>query len=197
MPTPAGKKRRRGLPRFFHVLALTANPAARGEKIRSCTPRPSPDQGLDVISRAEPTVRNTGKTRTSPSNVTRLRTKSSCSNPTVTLKASTISNSLCIESITKAEAYLRAYGCVAMDPADVTKVMRQETAQWIKDSNHPVVAAVHKRLFGCCESNWMTFNSAHDVSLPSAKGAKLGFFMYSVAENAGVRLDSYAPDDFR
>jgi hypothetical protein len=45
----------------FHVLALTANPAARGEKIRSGTPRPSPDQGLDVISRAEPTVRNTGK----------------------------------------------------------------------------------------------------------------------------------------
>lgn len=43
----------------------------------------------------------------------------------------------------------------------------------------------------------MAFSSAHDVSLPSAKGAKLGFFMYPVAENAGVRLDSYAPDDFR
>ncbi len=97
----------------------------------------------------------------------------------------------------RAEAYLRGHGWVAMDPADVTKVMRQETAQWIKDSNHAVVAPVHKRLFGCCESNWMAFSSAHDVSLPSAKGAKLGFFMYPVAENAGVRLDSYAPDDFR
>lgn len=97
----------------------------------------------------------------------------------------------------RSEAYLRGHGWVAMDPADVTKVMRQETAQWIKNSNHPVVAPVRKGLFGCCESNWMAFSSAHDVSLPSAKGSKLGFFMYPVAENAGVRLDSYAPDDFR
>jgi transglutaminase-like putative cysteine protease len=97
----------------------------------------------------------------------------------------------------RAEAYLRGHGWVAMDPADVVKVMRQETPQWLKTSDHPVVAPVRKGLFGCCEGNWMAFNSAHDVSLPFAKGPKLGFFMYPVAETAGVRLDSYAPDAFR
>jgi hypothetical protein len=38
---------------------------------------------------------------------------------------------------------------------------------------------------------------AHDVVLPQSKGAKLGFFMYPTAENAGGRLDSYDPDPFK
>ena len=37
----------------------------------------------------------------------------------------------------RAEVYLAGYGWVAMDPADVAKVMRQETAQWIKDPKNP------------------------------------------------------------
>ena len=97
----------------------------------------------------------------------------------------------------RAEAWLRGRGWVAIDPADVTKVMRQETAQWLRTTNDPVVAPVHKGLFGCCEGNWMAFSSAHDVALPAAQGPRLGFFMYPVAESGGVRLDSYAPDDFR
>lgn len=40
-------------------------------------------------------------------------------------------------------------------------------------------------------------NTAHDVTLPHAKGAKVGFFMYPTAETAGGRLDSYAPDSFK
>ena len=32
----------------------------------------------------------------------------------------------------RAEVYLKGYGWVGMDPADVAKVMRQETAEWIK-----------------------------------------------------------------
>ena len=44
----------------------------------------------------------------------------------------------------RAEVYLKGFGWVAMDPADVTKVMRQETAEWIKDAGHPVVAPVRK-----------------------------------------------------
>lgn len=40
----------------------------------------------------------------------------------------------------RAEVYLAGFGWVAMDPADVAKVMRQETAQWIKDPKNPVVA---------------------------------------------------------
>ena len=97
----------------------------------------------------------------------------------------------------RAEVYLTGYGWVAMDPADVAKVMRLETAEWIKSTKHPVVAPVNKALFGGWEGNWMAFNTAHDVALPQSKGEKLGFFMYPTAENAEGRFDSYAPDDFK
>ncbi|MCJ7798777.1 MAG: transglutaminase domain-containing protein [Polaromonas sp.] len=97
----------------------------------------------------------------------------------------------------RAEVYLAGYGWVAMDPADVAKVMRQETPQWIKNTTDPLVAPVNKALFGGWEGNWMAYNTAHDVMLPNAKGDKLGFFMYPVGENAAGRFDSYAPDDFK
>lgn len=97
----------------------------------------------------------------------------------------------------RAEVYLKQYGWVAMDPADVTKVMRQETPDWIKSSNHALVAPVNKALFGSWEGNWMAYNTAHDVTLPHSTGPRLGFLMYPVAENAAGRLDSYAPDDFK
>jgi transglutaminase-like putative cysteine protease len=97
----------------------------------------------------------------------------------------------------RAEVHLAGRGWVAMDPADVTKVMRQETPDWIKSPQHALVAPVNKALFGGWEGNWMAFNTAHDLALPGAKGPKLGFFMYPVAENAGGRFDSYTPDDFK
>ncbi len=97
----------------------------------------------------------------------------------------------------RAEVYLQAHGWVAADPADVAKVMRLETPQWIKSTQHSVVAPVNRALFGGWEGNWMAYNHAHDVVLPGAKGGKLPFFMYPVAEHAGGRHDSYAPDDFR
>jgi transglutaminase-like putative cysteine protease len=97
----------------------------------------------------------------------------------------------------RSEVYLKGYGWVAMDPADVAKVMRLETAEWIKTTANPVVAPVNKALFGGWEGNWMAYNTAHDVALPKAGGEKLGFFMYPVAENAAGRFDSYAPDDFK
>lgn len=97
----------------------------------------------------------------------------------------------------RAEVYLQGYGWVAMDPADVAKVMRQETADWIKDPRNPVVAPVNRVLFGGWEGNWMAYNTAHDVVLPNAQGPRLGFLMYPHAETGGQRLDPYAPDDFR
>ena len=97
----------------------------------------------------------------------------------------------------RAEVYLTGFGWVAMDPADVAKVMRLETAEWIKSTSNPVVAPVNKALFGGWEGNWMAYNTAHDVALPKSQGEKLGFFMYPTAENAGGRFDSYAPDDFK
>ena len=97
----------------------------------------------------------------------------------------------------RAEVYLQAHGWVAMDPADVAKVMRLETAEWIKKTDHPVVAPVYKHLFGGWEGNWMAWNTSHDVSLPGAKGGPVNFLMYPVAETAEGRLDSYAPDAFK
>lgn len=97
----------------------------------------------------------------------------------------------------RAEVYLQAHGWVAMDPADVAKVMRLETPEWLKRTDHPVVQPVYSRLFGGWEGNWMGFNTAHDVALPGSKEDRLGFFMYPVAETAEGRLDSYAPDSFK
>jgi transglutaminase-like putative cysteine protease len=97
----------------------------------------------------------------------------------------------------RAEVFLKGYGWVGMDPADVAKVMRQETPEWIKSPKNALVAPVNKALFGGWEGNWMAYNVAHDVALPHSKGPKLGFFMYPAGENAGGRFDSYAPDDFK
>ncbi len=97
----------------------------------------------------------------------------------------------------RSEVYLKGYGWVAMDPADVAKVMRLETADWIKNTANPVVAPVNQALFGGWEGNWMAYNTAHDLALRHSKNGKLGFFMYPVGENAEGRFDSYAPDDFK
>ena len=97
----------------------------------------------------------------------------------------------------RAEVFLRAHGWVAMDPADVGKVMRLETPEWIKDVHDPLVAPVHRALFGGWEGNWLGFNSAHDVALPGSNGSRLGFLMYPQAENANGRYDTLDPDNFK
>ena len=97
----------------------------------------------------------------------------------------------------RAEVYLAGYGWVAMDPADVAKVMREETTTWIRNAADPLVAPVNRKLFGGWEGNWMAFNTAHDVSLPQARGPKVGFFMYPIAETDAARLDSLDPDHFK
>ena len=98
----------------------------------------------------------------------------------------------------RAEVFLREHGWVAMDPADVLKVMRQETADWIKDPAHPLVAPVAKGLFGGWEGNWVAWNTGHDITLPGAswKGT-LPFLMYPNGQNAGGRFDEVAADAFK
>ncbi len=98
----------------------------------------------------------------------------------------------------RAEVFLRGHGWVAMDPADVGKVMRLESKEWIKSTTDPLVAPVNRALFGGWEGNWLAFNQAHDVVLPgSTVGGKLGFLMYPQAENANGRYDALDPDHFR
>jgi thiol-disulfide isomerase/thioredoxin len=67
----------------------------------------------------------------------------------------------------RAEVFLKGYGWVAMDPADVTKVAREKTSEWLK-IDHPLVEAVRPKLFGGWEGNWVAFNTAHDGPLPNA-----------------------------
>jgi len=98
----------------------------------------------------------------------------------------------------RAEAYLKGHGWTAMDPADVLKVMRQETPDWIKDVNHPLAAPVNKALFGSWEGNWVGWNTGHDITLPGSAGkVTLPFLMYPNGENASGRFDELAPDNFR
>jgi transglutaminase-like putative cysteine protease len=98
----------------------------------------------------------------------------------------------------RAEVYLRQYGWVAMDPADVLKVMRQEKPEWIRDVRNPLIAPVNKALFGSWEGNWVGWNTAHDVRLPGSGGkSTLPFLMYPQGQNDGGRFDDLAPDSFR
>ena len=97
----------------------------------------------------------------------------------------------------RADVWLQAYGWVAVDPADVAKVMRQETPEWIKSAKHEVVAPVYDGLFGKWEGNWIAYNTGHDVALPGSKSAALAFLMYPQAEAKGERIDSYDPENFK
>jgi len=96
----------------------------------------------------------------------------------------------------RAEVHLRDQGWVAMDPADVAKVMRQETGEWIKDADHPIVAPVRKALFGGWEGNWIAYNMASDVALPGSSATPIPFFMYPQAESGAQRHDSLHADTF-
>lgn len=97
----------------------------------------------------------------------------------------------------RAEVYLQEYGWVAMDPADVTKVAREETTERLP-LEHPLVQAVRPALFGGWEGNWVAYNVAHDVALPHARlSDTLGFLMYPQAETAEGRRDSLDPETFK
>lgn len=98
----------------------------------------------------------------------------------------------------RAEVYLAAHGWVAMDPADVLKVMRQETGEWIKDPAHALAAPVYRGLFGSWEGNWVGWNTAYDIRLPGsvAKGT-LPFLMYPNGESETGRFDELSPDTFK
>lgn len=95
----------------------------------------------------------------------------------------------------RAEVWLEGPGWVAMDPADVLKVMRQERPDWIKDRADPLIAPVDAALFGSWEGNWVGFNTAADVALPGA-GRSVPFLMYPQGQDAAGRFDELAADSF-
>ncbi len=96
----------------------------------------------------------------------------------------------------RAEVYVRDYGWVPVDPADVRKVMLEEPPGNLPLTDEKVAAA-RTRLFGSWEMNWIAYNFANDVQLPGARFGRLPFFMYPQAETADGRLDCLDPDAFR
>ena len=96
----------------------------------------------------------------------------------------------------RAEVFLDGHGWVAMDPADVRKVILEEPLGNLAANEAKVVAA-RKALFGGWETNWLAYNCAHDVVLPGSKTGKVGFLMYPQGETNGAQLDPLDPDNFR
>jgi transglutaminase-like putative cysteine protease len=96
----------------------------------------------------------------------------------------------------RTEVYLREYGWVPVDPADVRKVVLEEPP-----GNRPLsdemVSKARKRLFGSWEMNWMAYNYAHDVVLPGSAKPPLVYFMYPQAETVDGRVDPFDPDSFK
>ncbi len=105
------------------------------------------------------------------------------------------------ETVTKAqhcraEVWLQRYGWVPVDPADVRKVVLEESPGGLP-MDHPRVLAAKARLFGAWEMNWVGWNYAQDVQLPGSNGPALHYFMYPQAETAEGRLDCLDPETFR
>ena len=96
----------------------------------------------------------------------------------------------------RAEVFLTGYGWVPADPADVRKAVLEEKAQPTTLAD-PIIPPVRTKLFGAWEGNWFAYNTAHDVVLPGAKGAKVAFLMYPQAETARGRVDPLDPDNFK
>jgi hypothetical protein len=85
-----------------------------------------------------------------------------------------------------------------MDPADVAKVMREETREWIRSADHPIVAPVRAELFGGWEGNWLAYNRAHDLRLPQAAiDQPLPSSCTRRPKPTAGRLDELDPDSFR
>ncbi len=96
----------------------------------------------------------------------------------------------------RVEVWLKDYGWVPVDPADVRKVMLEEPPGNLPIDSDPVKKA-RERLFGAWEMNWMAYNYGHDVVLPGSKGAPCNYFMYPQGETAEGRLDPFDADAFR
>ncbi len=92
----------------------------------------------------------------------------------------------------RAEYFSPRHGWVAVDPADVRKVVLEEKLPL----DDPRVVALRQRLFGFWEMNWVGFNYARDFSLPGQGGAITPYLMYPYAEFGDVRVDGRDPGDF-
>jgi transglutaminase-like putative cysteine protease len=96
----------------------------------------------------------------------------------------------------RAEFFAQGFGWVPVDPADVRKVILEEPPGKLALSD-PKVEAMHKKLFGAWEMNWLAYNNAHDLKLPHSSGSKISYLMYTNGEAGGKVLDQLDPDTFK
>ena len=96
----------------------------------------------------------------------------------------------------RVEVWLRDYGWVPVDPADVRKVVLEEPPGSLP-VDHEMVKKARTLLFGSWEMNWMAFNYGADIALPGSPGAPIGYFMYPQGETAEGRIDPFDADAFR
>lgn len=91
----------------------------------------------------------------------------------------------------RAEVYLDNRGWVAVDPADVRKVVLEEKLPL----DHPAVRAFREKAYGNWEMNWVGYNTARDLVLPESE-MKQGFLMYPAALTSRGELDCLNPKTF-
>jgi transglutaminase-like putative cysteine protease len=96
----------------------------------------------------------------------------------------------------RAEFYAKSRGWIAVDPADVRKVMLEEVAGGLP-ADDPKVVSARAMLFGSWEMNWIAYNHGHDVALPGSSKAAVPFLMYPNGETQAGRLDSLDPATFK
>ena len=86
----------------------------------------------------------------------------------------------------RAEFYSPGYGWIPVDPSDVRKAIRDERLN-LGDSK---LTVLKKLLFGFWEMNWISFNTAQDVSLRGSTGRPLPFLIYPTVETLEGRFNS-------
>jgi transglutaminase-like putative cysteine protease len=96
----------------------------------------------------------------------------------------------------RAEFFAQGIGWVPVDPADVRKVVLEEPPGNLSVTD-PKVVAMRKKLFGAWETNWLAYNTAHDVKLPGSSGTKIPYLMYINGETGGKPLDQLDSDTFK
>lgn len=94
----------------------------------------------------------------------------------------------------RAEFYISGIGWVPADPADVTKVMKQEK----RDINNKKIQDLKKYFFGKWEMNWVAFNYARDFILnPKPTQYPLNMLGYPYAELDDEVVDYYDASTFK
>jgi len=94
----------------------------------------------------------------------------------------------------RAEFYMNGIGWVPADPADVTKVMKQEK----RDINDKKIQDLKKYFFGNWEMNWVAFNYARDFILsPKPTQYPLNMLGYPYAELDDEVADYYDASAFK